>query len=334
MVDPIIRKVPNLPTSTFSRILELWNKERLDSGYQDAILSVLSRLWSMQTHQNINLNALPVLCCEAISGNREKAEGVNAAWSLLYAASYLLDKIDDDEICMKLCFPFSMGCKTNIATGLIITSQLLLNGLEEDGIDFHVASVIRANFNSKILTMCAGQHSDLTLIEPTLDQAWQVTKSRSAEFFALGCYSGSRVASDDPEQISLLTTFGSYLGMVIQIANDLGGLWDNGFMRSDLAKGKRRLPVVYALSVLPSDKANKLRKYLNSMDSDSFTECRAREMIVESGAVIYLMIELEKHKQKSRKVLNEVHASLVNIEQLLTLLNNLSLRLSNKQVSD
>jgi geranylgeranyl pyrophosphate synthase len=78
-----------------------------------------------------------------------------------------------------------------------------------------------------------------------LNLLWQVARQKTGEFYSLASRSGARVATDDHKCIDLHSDFGHHLGMLIQIGDDMNGLWTNNNQRSDLLSGKWTLPVAY-----------------------------------------------------------------------------------------
>lgn len=149
----------------------------------------------------------------------------NTAWSLLYAAFYLLDKVEDQEANGEL-FSSSPGIVTNVTTGFILSAGLILSKLElaqKPGIP--EISSLQITFHHIALAVCAGQHLDLSQRKPDLKQVWQIVTAKSGEFFSLGCLAGALIATNEPDHLQAFATLGRHLGVLIQIANDIAGLW-------------------------------------------------------------------------------------------------------------
>lgn len=169
--------------------------------------------------------------------------------------------------------------------------------------------------------MCAGQHLDLAIREPNLSQTWQSVAAKSGDFFALACWVGARLATSEPVQLESMAKYGRHLGILIQIANDTEGLWGRDGIDSDLARGKVTLPVAYALGVLPPAERTALQRLILAKTREG--EARARQMILSSGGLIYLMLEAEKHRQQAKAALSGLPINEPQREQLLEFLDRM-----------
>lgn len=283
---------------------EVWCLERLDSEYRSALTQALSGLPGQSTPVEQNqtgLLNLPSLVCRAVGGEYECLVTISKAWRLLYSAFYLLDKIEDQELSGKLS-QYDTGVLTNITTGLIFQAEIaLINAVvkkessSERGEHFLIA------FNQMALAVCAGQHQDLSSSNMTLAQAWENAAGKSGAFFALGCRLGAYAGAESSETEEVFTTFGYCLGLLVQLANDVEGLWGE---YNDLSRGKVTIPVAYALEVLPSLEKDKLVRYLDSPNTHQ--ETTIRQLILTNGALVYMALEAEKIKQRGKKVLDSL----------------------------
>jgi len=274
---------------------------------------------------NLPLLSLPGLCCEAAGSDRAQAAVIATAWRLLYEAAYWLDQVQDGEIQADPASGQGPGPAINIAIGLMTSAGLALCALEEGAANFETARAIRSDFYRTGLKMCAGQHADLTVREPTLEHCWQIAEAKSGEFFALACRAGARLADDDAARLERFSKFGYQLGVLIQIGDDLSGLGPAAGERSDLATGQRwTLPVAYAMSVLPAREREQLRQQLKAAPTDVAAEAEVRRRLIESGAVLYLIVEAERHRRKAEAALLKAAPPSRARDELLTLLNEVA----------
>jgi geranylgeranyl pyrophosphate synthase len=140
--------------------------------------------------------------------------------------------------------------------------------------------------------MCIGQHEDLSISEPTLEQSWAVAEKKSGSCFALPCWAGTRLATQDETKLEKAHELGYYLGMLIQVQDDLADLWPQQNKASDLHDRKGwSLPIAYAMTVLPPAAQQQLRHYLHQASEDTEAESAARELIVSSGAGLFLALK-------------------------------------------
>lgn len=263
--------------------------------YTDAILLTLH-----SEEADSLLALLPILCCEAAGGEKSQATPIAAAWLLLYMAAKMLDDVEDGEL--DASQTLNPAQAVNVATGLIFASQLALALLPKRGVDSDLLFSLHEDFNRTALRMCAGQHADLLEEIPSLEHCFRVIATKSGEPFALACRAGASLGTDDKTQIALYSEFGYNLGVLIQIDNDFNGVW-NPKNRSDLAAGKRTLPVVYALSVAPSDLRGQLRGLFSRAVGEPQAEEEARRIITELGALQYMMVEAQIHRRRAKEAL-------------------------------
>ena len=265
-------------------------------------------------------------CCKAVDADLQQADLITNVWILFQSAAELLDTIEDGDEKGELLNQYSQGELINISTSLILLAELILCELEvENNIDPAVANDLRRHFNRHILKMCGGQHLDLRNQETTLEEGWQITEAKTGEFFSLICYACARLGTDNIEILNKFQQFGHHYGTIVQIKDDITGLWDENTNKSDLTKSKYTLPVLYALDVLPDSQAELLRKQLEDPYPES-TVAAARKMIIESGAVLYLSLEIEKRKLLAKSLLSETgcHENGLVYKQLVRTLNHVS----------
>jgi geranylgeranyl pyrophosphate synthase len=322
------------PFSDYSKAIQqwladFWQAENIDPAYRETLSAVLARMWSSAVEAEeqggkASLLTLPAHCCAALGKDPEAALEVNAAWSLIYAAFYLLDKVEDQEASGEL-FSSGPGVVTNVTTGFILSASWVLYQLEtaQNLINPAITS-LQIAFHRSTLAVCAGQHLDLAQQEPDLTQVWRSVAAKSGDFFSLGCLAGALVVTNETDQIEGFATFGRHLGVLIQIANDAGGLWGKGEGQSDLARGKLTLPAAYAFSVLATEDAERLSRLLFLAKNDVGAESEARSLILGCGGLVYLMLEAERHRQGARAALENLNLQTDDARKLLILLEQIS----------
>jgi geranylgeranyl pyrophosphate synthase len=144
---------------------------------------------------------------------------------------------------------------------------------------------------------------------------------KTGEIFALAARSGARLCSENPKVISLFSDLGWHLGILVQIGDDVNGLWPQDETRSDLAYGKWTLPVSYAMLVLPLPKQERLEENLDLAKRDQHFEVAARCMIIETGALFYLAAEADRHRQLALKALADAIPATTDRQDLLDFIN-------------
>ncbi len=267
------------------------------------------------------LDQLPLLFCQLNGGEQQQVVPVITAWTLLRYAARLLDDIEDGDLKRQ---HVSQPIALNVSTGILFSVGLILNELESVGVTSEGAGDIRQKFYQDLLQICSGQHLDLSCTTPTLEEAWQIAGTKSGVFVGLICWAGGRVADAELEQLELYQQFGYNLGLLDQMKDDLADLWSNETHFSDLGNGRNHsLPSAYALSVLPEKQRQKLLIYLNNSNNIVDAEENARELIVQSGAGVYLTVQSTYYYQQNQQLLEKMNLPSTVQIQLNTLLDKI-----------
>lgn len=263
--------------------------------------------------------SLPRLCCKSLGGDPEFAIGVTSAWEILYLAAYLLDTFADEGE-----YKTNPGLNFTLSVSCIPVGRMLLQEHYHHELSIEKCNEILKDFDQALLRVCVGQVKDLTEIKPSLEKCWEIAGEKTGEVFALAARSGARLCSENPKVISLFSNLGWHLGILVQIGDDVNGLWPQDKTRSDLAYGRWNLPVSYAMLVLPPAKQKRLNEYLDKSKSDQHYEVAARRMIVEAGALLYLAAEADCHRKLALKALTDANPATEGHSGLVDYINRLT----------
>lgn len=281
------RVLPYTTEAVYNRVEQSWLSQQEKVPYTQAMRQAVYGADAFGIQSPFLF--LPGLCCQAAGGDPAEAVRAAAAWMLLYRAANIFDDWEDGDATI------GSTPSLNVATGLIFAA---VNSLVDPAVvaawpDQMRLAVVQ-DFAHAGLQVCAGQHADLVETSPSLDACWEIVQAKSGACFALACRAGARLAQATAPVIEHYADFGHHLGMAIQIYNDVKGLSPAG-RPSDLASGRRTLPVAYALSVAPPELQERLLRCLQSAPHDREMESRSRRLIEETGAVIYLAVEVRRH---------------------------------------
>jgi geranylgeranyl pyrophosphate synthase len=292
-----------------------------DLIHQEELLNIVD-IWEstfpLDKEEDTPSLLLPILCCEAAGGDEDQATAIAAAWFLLCLAAKVLDDVEDGDVHQGLWSTMGAPQAINAATGLIFASQLALAHLPRIGAGRELALFLLSDFNRTTLRMCAGQHADLTEgSDLSLERYFSIAGAKSGEFFALACRAGALMGTDE---VAPYSEFGYNLGVLIQMCDDFEGLW-NLQGQSDLAAGKRTLPVIYALTVASPSVRERLERLLVKATDEQEAEEEARRIITALGSPHYLLIEAQIHRQRAAVALHSTGSPSPAYRQLMALLN-------------
>lgn len=189
-------------------------------------------------------------------------------------------------------------------------------------LDFRQITRLQRSYTSTILKLCAGQHLDLlgqTDVQQVLDHSWDIARKKTAEWFAWGSSLYPRYTGDEASE-NLLAEFGTHIGFMHQIANDVRGFFDTSEI-GDLKSRKVSIPIAYLLTVVPgSPYEEEFNTLWGKTESQS-----ARQGIVDiarqNGVEQYTKLMSIFHAQQARQVI------INRFPDLLTLISHPNLAL-------
>ena len=289
----------------------------LSATYRELLLSVVADFLKVQFSREGSskpLIYLPSLSCEAFGADPQRSVGVTTAWFLLYVSAYLLDKVEDQE----LIGPEKnkLGVTANLSTGMIFVAEWILNHLELDCVDTSTAWDIQQAFQEAVLSVCSGQHMDLSASSPDLKVCWEIAEAKSGAAFGLACYSGSRLATKRSDWLQSMQQFGRLLGTVVQISDDL-----------------EDLPQPLSECCQPGGLGSIFSAYARFVDSctpnkrgcQHKTDLFQQQNAIRNGSVLYLRFEAVKYAEMARRELTPLRLAEESKSELLALISHVSL---------
>lgn len=154
------------------------------------------------------------------------------------------------------------------------------------------------------------QLTNIGNIETSEDRYYRIVASKTASLFAAALEVGALVAGANKRDCSSLREYGTNLGMVFQIVDDLIDYLGNDIeagksIGNDFREGKITLPIILFIQVAKADDKNKLFKLLQG-PKDNYTFLEAKSIIENYDG-------FELCKQKAR---NFAHLGAKSISQI------------------
>lgn len=291
-----------MPEQIWQTIEESWSHSAAWPEFIEAMRRITpcpSNQVSKKDRDPSNWAVLPGLCCQAAGGKAEWAKNIAAGWLLFYIAADIMDTVEDADQPDARWDESSSGAAINIASGLFFSAVDILNQVYNHVHSRQAAEEIVARLIDGFLIMCSGQHNDLVKEELTLDGYWKTAGAKSGEFFGMACWTGARINIQDAARLNCYQDFGSHLGMLIQILDDLEEFNSLNKLNTELEwkKIQKSLPVVYTMEVVKNQKKSSLIRCLNHAHQDQESVEEAIQIMEESGVVIYLLSEIERHSK-------------------------------------
>lgn len=275
----------------------------------------------VETDRNWPWALLPMLVCEAISGEYKCAIPAAATIQLLMAAGDIFDDIEDADSSESLSIRYGNAVATNAATTLLILAEKEVTQLKERGVADNIVVSIMDKINSYFTTACIGQHLDLSLNldNPILEDTYlELIGMKSASQVECACYIGAQLATENQYTINTFAKFGHNLGMAAQITNDIQGIIN----MNDILKHKITFPVIYAMNQTENKMYSRLKQALYKKPKNTSDSIVIKNLLFDIGAIHYSTLKSEFYKQNALYFLSEVEDNEINIEQLKSYLIN------------
>ncbi len=303
-------------------------KSAVSAEYQTVMLAALP-LFSAEkySHKNERWLLLPELCYKACGGEDAMADAISAAWYLFYVAAYIMDHAEDSIDGFEPALPMPAGQMINIASGhFFLANLILIEFLQSDPASAARSSIVN-NFQIQLLRMCDGQQRDLNTQDYTLRKYYDIVQQKSGTFFSLACWAGARLATHEEKILQAYANFGSHLGILIQILDDLEDWHDlqNGNGKLDYKKYQRILPALYAAEVIPSEQRRHFHEIVLKLTDDPQDELlhEYMDIVEKAGAGLYMLTMMMREFDLARSAIADIHPDNPADKMLLSMVGSL-----------
>jgi geranylgeranyl diphosphate synthase type I len=220
-----------------------------------------------RTAANINSGkrirpVLTLLSCEACGGDWAVALPAAAGIELLHNFSLIHDDIEDRDELRRgrptLWVRWGEAQAINAGDAMFALAHIAVQRSNDRGAHAgHVLQALRA-FDEMCVELTIGQHLDLSFEsrdDVTAAEYMHMIEGKTAALTRAACEIGAVLAGGDADRVRALADFGRWLGISFQLQDDVLGIWGDpqitGKQDSDLAHGKKTLPVLFAADCDP-----------------------------------------------------------------------------------
>jgi len=249
------------------------------------------------------VDTLPALVYGALGGCIETALPLNSSWLLYLVAARVFDDIQDGEgeghpwnrRGWRLALPVGIGLMSAAAVCLsqqqtdqdTVRSLYHLFGLAGVG-------AAQAQRNEQIESDKSG----------ALESYFAHIIGATAQIFAAGVQSGGHLFGASEQTLKILSDFGYNLGMHYAILDDCHDLVGSPDSSSDVANGRYRLPVLYALAQPTSSVQSQLRILLPKAEGNETAVVEVVGLLNEIGAIAWSLNLAQVYREKALTALS------------------------------
>jgi geranylgeranyl diphosphate synthase, type I len=254
--------------------------------------------------------ALVLLACQAVRGDAAQALPAALAVELAHNASLIHDDIiDGDRTRRGRPAVWSLfGVPTAILAGdalFFLAVQVLAESpaLAGRGVTVLTAAVQRLIEGEYVDVLMAGR--DGTALADTREMA----AAKTASLISAACALGAIAGGGTDEQVEALRDVGRHLGEAFQLMDDLQGIWGDpsvtGKPTSDLAAGKKSLPVAFALEGRGGPSTELAALYASGRTLSLEQLLRVADLVEAAGGRDWALAEAECHIRRARSLLED-----------------------------
>lgn len=261
------------------------NLTALPGKSTDVILNYLQVRGQQLT--TIKQDLLPLLIYAGVSGRSyQEAVPLAACWALYLAAAHLLDDAQDNGRMQSANgAAAALGAANLTLVNTSVPRDAMLDILDA----FSNVAVIGANAQ-------AAEKKERRL--PSRTEYFQSIAGKAAVIIATGAWAGGRLATNNPDTLSLLKQFGSAWGMATQISDDCQDLAE------DLANGLFTLPVIEGLSKVGHPRHFLLKKLIGKTDLDGQEIETVLMILEEMGSIVACRRLIRAYQVQATAVFN------------------------------
>lgn len=253
---------------------------------------------------------LTVLCCEAAGADGRLALPAAAAIELLHNFSLIHDDIEDRDELRRgrptLWKIWGEAQAINAGDAMFALAHLALLNLDRQGVPAGRVTQAMRLFDTTCVALTVGQHLDIAFeqrADVTAADYMAMIEGKTAALTRAACAAGAIVAGAGAEAVGALADFGQWLGMAFQLQDDVLGIWGDpavtGKLGSDLARGKKTLPVLHAADrdwqvraryfqgqpLAPAD-VDEIRRLVEARGGRAYAEQAARDAYLKAMAAL------------------------------------------------
>jgi len=255
---------------------------------------------------------LTLMNCECVSGVSEVALPGAIAMELSALAIDIFDDIQDQDHDDLPWRQIPTANALNLAICLSMLSSEAVSTLPNDR-DSRLYREINQILSHMWITCSDGQYQEAlfdTREQVTLDQYFELVKRKSGSLTACACKIGATLAGESEALVLQFEQFGTYLGIMSQIRNDLNDFLDFE-KKKDFVNHKKTLPYVYLLNILKGKPAEQFKELtqLKSNGLERFgkeEQGYLKQLTLDEGAFHYGRVMYELFRQKSMEIIQAI----------------------------
>ena len=251
--------------------------------------------------------------CQILGGKTSNAMPAASAVEMVHNFTLVHDDImDNDE--MRHGVPTvhkKFGMSVAILAGDVLFSKAY-QIISNSKLSPSATNQITSRLAKACVEVCEGQLFDIKMAEekriPTQSEYIKMISKKTAALFDVSCAMGAICATNKPQDISNLSSFGKNLGIAFQITDDLIGVMGNPKITkkpvgNDLREGKKSLPILMAINSAKGKNKKIILKAFGNQKASKNDLSNAVEVIRSLGIEENVRNQALKYAEHAEKAL-------------------------------
>ncbi|HET9493414.1 MAG TPA: polyprenyl synthetase family protein [Chloroflexia bacterium] len=259
-------------------------------------------------------------------GRWREAIPAAVAVEIAIAAADLIDEWSDGDD-SPVIEQYGPGQAINVANlMLVMAQQVLVWEAQRPGGNAYAGGALGA-LQDMLVEAAVGQHLDMAYEhmpyrDVTPEMSGQMTEKKAGALIGGACRMGALMTGADEEVTALVWRFGRQVGGMAQLANDIQDVLPHGTEvvtpdgsgaliappKTDLARRKRTLPIVFALRDEAAEPNAVQRAYAGGPGAEGIDEDAMRRAVMEAGGVNFAHLVLDVYRNNATEALDALEA--------------------------
>ena len=252
---------------------------------------------------------LTIMNCECVSGVSEVALPGAIGMELSALAADIFDDIQDQDNDDLPWRQISTANALNLAICLSMLSCKAVSMLPDDN-DGRLFREVSQSLNYMWITASDAQFQEVlfdTCEQITLDQYFELVRRKSGSLTACACKIGATLGGASESLVLQLEQFGTNLGIMSQIMNDLNDFLDFE-KKKDFVSNRKTLPYVYLVNILKGKLAEEFKELTQIEGKDLLPFGKKeqeyiKQLAMDEGAVHYCRVMYEIFREKAMEII-------------------------------
>jgi len=253
--------------------------------------------------------------CQLLGGKTSNAMPAASAVEMVHNFTLVHDDImDNDE--MRHGVPTvhkKFGMSVAILAGDVLFSKAY-QIISNSKLSPSATNQITSRLAKACVEVCEGQLFDIKMAEekriPTQSEYIKMIGKKTAALFDVSCAMGAICATNKPQDISNLSSFGKNLGIAFQITDDLIGVMGDPKITkkpvgNDLREGKKSLPILMAINSAKGKNKKIILKAFGNPKASKSDLSNAVEVIRSLGIEENVRNQALKYAEDAEKALGK-----------------------------